>query len=874
MSIIRRLRILLVASMLLLGVSAGADLVTVAPSQDNSMYSEAGDVNNDLSNGAGDYLFSGATKDSSPGNLILRRALLAFDVAAAVPADSTINSVTLTLFVSRTKSGNETVDLHRVVADWGEGTSDAADEEGKGAAAATGDATWSHRFWSTATWSTPGGDFAASPSGSTTVGNQNNFYSWSSAQMATDVQGWLDTPATNYGWIVIGNEVDSRVVKRFNSRESPDSNRRPELEIDFTPPAPTGACCADDGSCSVVLDPGGACVSPSVYQGTGTTCDPNLCPQPTGACCIADASATCNDVTEEACDTAGGTFEGDLTTCAATECPVIPTPFVDALPLPAPAQPISGSVGGVATYDMAMREVQQQLHSELPPTTVWGYGDGPTGAAYPGPTLETTTGLPITVNWINDLRDTSQAGDPLRTEHYLPVDTCPHGAEDSAKAVVHLHGGHVPSDVDGHPEATYLPGNQETYVYPNNQDAATLWFHDHALGITRLNVYMGLAGFYLVRDAVENALGLPSGEFEIPLAIQDRSFNTDGSWKYPAVWQDMFFGETMLVNGKVWPRHDVKQGKYRLRLLNGCNSRVLTLQFCPGATAQHCPGCPGMSAVSCSSPAPFQLIGQEGGLLPAPVPLTEITLGGGERADIVVDFAPYVGGTSVYLQNTAPAPFPGTPGEGELTDVMRFDVQAQAGFTDPVPGSLRSMEILNEGNAVEHRTLELVKGPGDACSPFAWEVVSTDGLNGAVLGSRWEDVTERPELDTTEVWSFVNRSGVTHPMHMHLVFFQVLDRQSFDEVGGLVVPIGSPVPPPAREVGWKDTVRVGPNEIVRVIARFEDYEGLFPYHCHILEHEDHEMMREFHVVPEPRVLLGLGAGLLLLAGLARRRARR
>jgi spore coat protein A len=135
-------------------------------------------------------------------------------------------------------------------------------------------------------------------------------------------------------------------------------------------------------------------------------------------------------------------------------------------------------------------------------------------------------------------------------------------------------------------------------------------------------------------------------------------------------------------------------------------------------------------------------------------------------------------------------------------------------------------------------------------------------------------VTELPELDTTEVWSFVNRSGVTHPMHMHLVFFQVLDRQSFDEVGGLVVPIGSPVPPPAREVGWKDTVRVGPNEIVRVIARFEDYEGLFPYHCHILEHEDHEMMREFHVVPEPRVLLGLGAGLLLLAGLARRRARR
>jgi spore coat protein A len=697
------------------------------------------------------------------------------------------------------------------------------------------------------------------------VGGQNGFYAWTTtAQMVADVQGWLDAPATNFGWIVIGNEVDSRVVKRFDSRENATSSRRPALEITFTPPpAATGACCADDGSCSVVLDPGGTCTAPSVYQGSGTSCSPNLCPQPTGACCIADASATCNEVTEEDCDLAGGTFQGDLSVCTAGLCPVIPTPFVDLLPLPAPATPVSGSIGGVATYDIAMREVQQQLHSELPPTTVWGYGDGPTGASYPGPTIEATTGNPITVNWINDLRDTSQVGDPLRTSHYLPVDTCPHGAEDSAKAVVHLHGGHVPPDADGYPEATFLPGSQETYVYPNNQDAATLWFHDHALGITRLNVYMGLAGFYLIRDPVEGALGLPSGEYEIPLVVQDRSFNTDGSLKYPMVWQDMFLGETMLVNGKVWPRHDVEQGKYRLRLLNGCNSRTLTLQFCPGSNAVPCP-----------SPATFQLLGQEGGLLPAPVPLTEVTLGGAERADVIVDFAPYAGGSSVYLQNTAPAPFPGTPGVGELHDVMRFDVQAQAGFTDPVPGALRTMETLNEADAVEYRTLELVKAGGDVCSPFTWEVVTTDGLNGAALGSRWDDVTELPQLGTTEVWSFVNRSGLTHPMHMHLVFFQVLDRQAFDEVGGQVVPVGSPVPPPPHEQGWKDTVQVGPNEIVRVIARFEDYPGLFPYHCHILEHEDHEMMRQMQVVPEPSVLLGGAFGAMLVGWLARRSTRR
>jgi spore coat protein A len=469
----------------------------------------------------------------------------------------------------------------------------------------------------------------------------------------------------------------------------------------------------------------------------------------------------------------------------------------------------------------------------------------------------------VTVNWINDLRDTAITGDPPRDDHYLTVDTCPHGAENVAKTVVHLHGGHVPSDVDGQPEMTYLPGNLDTYVYPNNQDAATLWYHDHALGLTRLNVYMGLAGFYLVRDPVEDALGLPSGEYELPLAIMDRSFHPDGSLKYPAVWQDMFLGETILVNGRVWPRKDVAQGKYRLRILNGSNTRTLTLNLCPGSNASPCP-----------SPATFQLLGQEGGLLPTPLSLTEITLAPAERADVVADFASYAPGTSVYLQNTAPAPYPGTPGVGVVPDVMRFDVQAEVGHTDPVPGSLRPMEVLNEGDAIANRTLELVKSPGNACSPFSWEVVSTDGLNGPVLGSRWVDITEMPELGTTEVWSFVNRSGMTHPMHMHLVFFQVLDRQTFDEVGGQIVPTGSPVPPPAHEMGWKDTVRVDPGEIVRVIARFEDYEGLFPYHCHILEHEDHEMMRQFRVVPEPSTLLGVSCGAALLGGLGRRRLRR
>jgi spore coat protein A len=836
--------------------------VTIGASQDNTMYSEAGVVNNDLSNGSGDHFFAGASADSTPLDPVLRRGLLAFDIAAGLPAGSIINAVTLTLYQSRSRSSSETVALHRVTTAWGEGTSHAAGGEGQGATATAFDATWTHSRWGLALWTTPGGDFDPTPSATANVGEPGDFYSWSSAQLAADVQAWLDTPTSNHGWILIGNETDSRVTKRFDSRENTETSQRPALEIDFTPPANSGACCADDGSCTVVLDPGATCTAPSAYQGLGTACTPNDCPQPPGACCIPDASATCQVVTEDACDTAGGTFQGVLSTCGAVECPVIPTPFVDALPIAAVAQPVSGSPGGTATYDIAMREIQQVLHSELPATTLWAYGDGPSGASFPGPTIENTTGLPVTVNWINDLRDTSQAGDPLRTDHYLEVDTCPHGAEDVPKTVVHLHGGHIPSDVDGQPEMTYLPGNLDTYAYPNNQDAATLWYHDHALGLTRLNVYMGLLGFYLVRDPVENALGLPSGEYEVPLAIADRSFHPDGRLKYPDVWQDMFLGETILVNGKVWPHHDVKQGKYRLRLLNASNTRTLTLDLCPGSNASPCP-----------SPATFQLLGLEGGLLPAPVPLTEITLAPAERADIVADFAPYAAGTSVYLQNSAPAPYPGTPGVGVLPDVMRFDVQNASGYTAAVPGALRSMEILNEANAVAHRTLELVKAPSNACSPFSWEVVSTDGLNGPVLGSRWVDITEMPELGTTEVWSFINRSGMTHPMHMHLVFFQVLDRQTFDEVGGLVVPTGSPVPPPIEEQGWKDTVRVDPGEIVRVIARFEDYEGLFPYHCHILEHEDHEMMRQFQVVPEPSVLIGLGTGAILLSLMKRRRLR-
>jgi spore coat protein A len=379
---------------------------------------------------------------------------------------------------------------------------------------------------------------------------------------------------------------------------------------------------------------------------------------------------------------------------------------------------------------------------------------------------------------------------------------------------MHLHGGHVAEASDGYPENALLPGSMAVYDYPNWQESAQIWYHDHALGITRLNVYMGLAGLYTVRDSIEDALDLPAGDDEVPLVIQDRSFGPDGSLVYPAEWQEHFFGDTILVNGKVWPFHEVARGKVRFRLLNGSNSRVYELYLSDGAT--------------------MTVIGGDGGFLDAPIDVDEVTLAPGERADVVIDFEGYAAGTEVLLLNRAPAPYPGVPGVGVVPNVVKLVVADRVGHTAPLPGTLRTLDRLDEADAVLTRDFELRRGPDD-CGGRAWYINDL----------RWDDLTEMPALGTTEVWRFVNRSGHIHPMHMHLVFFQVLDRQPFEIVGDTINPLGSPLPPEPHETGPKDTVLVGPNEIVRVIARFEDFVGRFAYHCHVLEHEDHEMMRQF-----------------------------
>ncbi|MEX2217266.1 MAG: multicopper oxidase domain-containing protein [Phycisphaerales bacterium] len=816
--------------------AAVAGTVTLTAVRDNTVFQES--LN---SAGADDNVFAGMTSQGD-----IRRALVRFDLSG-VPAGSMVTAAELRLYCTRTNSssGARSVSLHRLLADWGEGTSGGGGQGGEGAPPTAGCSTWVHRFYTGQLWAAPGGDFAPGASATALV-NAEGSYEWEAAGMVPDVQAWVDSPAGNFGWMVRGDEAASGVAKRFASREASQAARRPTLTVTFTPPATTGACCLAGGVCALLTagectgqggafqgvgtacapspcpSPVGACCHPEgtcfaasstecspaggVWQGAGTLCSPNPCPALTGACCY--ANATCQTLTGVQCAAQGGTFAGAGTTCATVECPWVLVPFVDSLPRPGVAQPDTGLPGGAAAYTMRITEQSQRLHRDLPLTRVWGFNGG-----YPGPTIEAWRGAPVEVTWVNDLRDEQGA---LRQHHVLPVDPCVHGAgTDAPRTVVHLHGGHVPMSSDGYPEWTFLPGQQSPpYTYPNTQPPGTVWYHDHAIGITRLNVYMGMAGFYLIRDAAEQALGLPSGAYEVPLAIQDRSFNADGSLKYPAMWMEHFFGDFVVVNGKVWPYMEVRRGKYRLRMLNGSTSRTYTLGLSNGA--------------------PFHQIGTDLGLLGAPVQVQGVTIQPGERADVVIDFGGYTVGTEIILTNSAPAPYPGAPGVGVVPDVMKFIVQEETGGPSTLPATLTPVPRLEEADAAVHREFMLHK-MSDPCTGSVW----------MINGLMWGDITERPRLDTTEVWSFVNASGVSHPMHMHLVQFQVLDRQDFQMVGGVPTPSGPRVPPPPEEAGWKDTVRCDPQEITRVIARFEGYLGKYAYHCHILEHEEHAMMRQF-----------------------------
>jgi spore coat protein A len=492
---------------------------------------------------------------------------------------------------------------------------------------------------------------------------------------------------------------------------------------------------------------------------------------------------------------------------------------------------------------------RHQAHRDLPPATAWGYN-----GMWPGPTFEVRTGQPLSIKWTNQ----------LPTKPFLPIDYTIHGSEEGVpevRTVTHVHGAQVLPDSDGYPDSWFTSDGKKGAVpaanpthYPNEQSARTLWYHDHALGITRLNVYAGLAGFFLIRDPEEDALNLPSGPYEIPLMIQDRSFGVDGSLLYPPakngthpMWMQEFFGDTICVNGKAAPFLGVEPRKYRFRIVNGSNSRFYHLTLVPADASGKRNGRP-------VDAPPFRQIGTDAGLLPAPLSLHYLIISPGERFDLVIDFSEHKG-ENFALINDAPAPY-ARGGEIVPSDVMLFKVTKplRGKDTSSLPDTLVSWTPLDPAHAVRERMLALTEMDRQ---PDGYTMI---GLLGQ---KHWDDpITEDPKAGTTEIWSFANATGDVHPMHIHQVQFQVLNRQPFDAKtyveSGKLVYTGIPMAPESNErPAWKDTIKTYAHYITRVIAKFDLPPGTpvkpgdefrYVWHCHVLEHEDNEMMRPYKII--------------------------
>jgi len=485
-------------------------------------------------------------------------------------------------------------------------------------------------------------------------------------------------------------------------------------------------------------------------------------------------------------------------------------PFVDRLPIPEIAKndgyrpsPVNPAVK-LPYYRMSMRQLESKVHRDMKPTRLWGFG-----SSSPGPTFETRSGEGVLVEWANELPKT----------HFLPIDHNIHGAEadkPEVRAVIHLHGAKAEPKSDGYPEDWYEPGKSALYHYPNQQDAAMLWYHDHTLGINRLNVYAGLLGAFFVRDGTEDSLNLPKANYEIPLLICDRMFDQDSQLYYPvstkpgAPWMPEVFGNSSLVNGKLFPYLEVEPRKYRFRVLNGSNGRFYHL--------------------SLSNSQSLHQIGCDQGLLSAPAEIKNLLLAPGERADIIIDFSGH-SGERIVVKNDA-------------LNIMQFRVLAKGSAdTSSLPASLRQVSKIAESEATKTRPLPITE-----IEDFYGKPV-TMLLNNA----HWKmPVTENPTLNSVEVWELINTTNDAHPIHLHLVRFQILDRRRFSIFPYLTKSdlkyTGAPVPPDPGEAGWKDTVRADPGMVTRIIVRFEGFAGRYVWHCHVLEHEDNEMMRPYDVV--------------------------
>ena len=522
-------------------------------------------------------------------------------------------------------------------------------------------------------------------------------------------------------------------------------------------------------------------------------------------------------------------------------------------PLPVPGNGIVvATPSGTNQYSFTQREIRRRLHPDLPPTTVWAYDDGSGLAGQAGSfgmVLAAESGTPLRVSYTNRLPDVYPDWIPVNTRL-----TSPNGR--TVRPMTHLHGGFVAADSDGNPTTDgglgYAPG-QTQHVYYTNQlpqmPASLRWFHDHGMGTTRLNVFAGLAAGYLIRDSHDtgtepNPIGIPGGAYEIPLVIQDRQFRADGKFLYPVsdipgvTWIGEYFGDHMLVNGKVWPYLDVEPRMYRFRVLNGCNARIMSLGF-------------GL---------PMWQIGAEGGLFDVPVRVSELVLASAERADVLVDFRGLEGRT-LELRNHTPAAPVSTPAPA-LGAVMQVRVGTSVTHRGPrkVPDSLPGQRArLHHPVKTRYITLNEI-----GAETAGWHL----NLNGVDFEAT--PVTETPKAGTVEDWVWVNMTGDTHPMHVHLVTFQVVGRTPYDAaayqkkyggpegVPGGISPepfaTGPMQPPTPDERGFKDTVKANPGYFTTIRARFDLPTGVtgpqsYVHHCHIVEHEDNEMMRPFTVLP-------------------------
>jgi len=546
-------------------------------------------------------------------------------------------------------------------------------------------------------------------------------------------------------------------------------------------------------------------------------------------------------------------------------------PFVDELPVPARL------TGSALVLDA--RSATHRFHRDLPSGPTFAYG----GNDYLGPTIEANADQPLELTMRNRLGRHVFAAD---------VDTTLHGALEFDRAaprtVLHLHGGATPPDSDGHPESGVAPGGEVVHRYPNRQEAATLWYHDHQMGLTRLNVMAGLAGLYLLRDRWDtglpgNPLGLPSGDHEVPLVLQERILTPSGAINARSTlvvprgsWEGGAVGDVGVVNGAVWPRLTVDRGLYRFRVVNAGSYSVWSLYL--------------------SGRRPFWVIGTDGGLLDAPARVTALRLAPGERADLLVDFSGLGVGDVVDLCNDEPAPGQAAVlGERTMPLFCRFVAGGSTGFRGPVPDRLRGgaglpPRLPPPPSPQRVRTVS-VSQLLDARLPPAFMVLNnlryTDG-----------DV-ELPRQGTVERWDIVNTTADPHPVHLHLVRFRVLSRRTVDvDLLRLLHPVpalgrrwapavgpavlrGSERPAPPEEAGWKDVVRTDPKSVTRVLVQVPSSDELgfdpdaaflpppptralaaalaadrhhgaladptrplrgYVWHCHILDHEDHEMM--------------------------------